>query len=84
MIFNKDKDEAIFLTRIVKLTPEEIIALAKILEVRLSTVDTETGKYEVREATDIVDNLVAEFRKLAHKERKIILKAMEKKNGIKT
>lgn len=76
MIFNKDKDEQILLTRVTKLTPEEFIALAKILDVKMSDVNKETGEYALRDAEEILNDIVREFRHLKHKERQIILKAM--------
>ena len=76
MIFNKDKDEQELLRGIVKLTPEEFIALAKLLEVKMSLVDKETGEYTLRDAEEIIEDIVKEFRSLKHKQRKIILKAV--------
>ena len=76
MIFNKDKDEQVLLTRITKLTPEEFIALAKILDVKMSNVDKETGEYSLRDAEEILNDIVNKFRHLKHKERQMILKAM--------
>ena len=76
MIFNKDKDEQVLLTRITKLTPEEFIALAKILDVKMSNVDKETGEYSLRDAEEILNYIVNKFRHLKHKERQMILKAM--------
>jgi hypothetical protein len=76
MIFNKDKDEQIFLRGVVKLTPEDFIALSKVLDVKMSVVDKDTGEYAVRDAEDVLNDMVYEFRKLKHKERKIVLKAV--------
>jgi hypothetical protein len=76
MIFNKDKDELVLLSRITKLTPEEFIALAKILDVKMSEVDKETGEYTLRDAEEILNDIVNKFRHLKHKERQMILKAM--------
>jgi hypothetical protein len=76
MIFNKDKDELVLLERITKLTPEEFIALAKILDVKMSEVDKETGEYTLRDAEEILNDIVNKFRHLKHKERQMILKAM--------
>jgi hypothetical protein len=78
MIFNKDKDEEIFLHRLVHLTPEEFIALAKYLGVKMSNVDVETGDYKIRDAEEITVDLVKAFRHCNHKERKSILKVMNK------
>lgn len=78
MIFNKDKDEEIFLRRLVHLTPEEFIALAKYLDIKMSNVDTETGDYKIRDAEEITVDLVNAFRHCNHKERKLILKVMKK------
>lgn len=76
MIFNKDKDELVLLSRITKLSPEEFIALAKILDVKMSVVDKETGEYSLRDAEEILNDIVNKFRHLKHKERQMILKAM--------
>lgn len=78
MIFNKDKDEQEFLRKVVKLTPEEFIGLAKVLDIRMSNVDVETGEYTLRDAEEILNDMIAAFRHYGHKERKIILKAMAK------
>ena len=78
MIFNKDKDEESFLRRLVHLTPEEFIALAKYLGVKMSNVDVETGDYKIRDAEEITVDLVNAFRHCNHKERKSILKVMNK------
>jgi hypothetical protein len=82
MIFNKDKDEQEFLTRVTKITPEEFIALADILAVKLSVVNKETGEYSIRDAEEVVIECVNIFRKLPHKARKAILKAMAKTKGV--
>jgi hypothetical protein len=82
MIFNKDKDEKEFLTRITKITPEEFIALADILAVKLSTVDKETGEYKLRDAEETLIECVNVFRRMPHKARKAILKAMAKSKGV--
>lgn len=78
MVFNKDRDEEKFLRLIVKLTPKNFVALAQILNVKLSTVDAETGAYEKRDAETILKEMVAEFRRLRHKDRQMILKVMSK------
>ena len=81
--FNKDKDEHELLVGVTKLSPEEFIALAKIFDIKMSTVDKETGEYALRDAEEILDDIVAAFRKLKHKERKTILKAV-KNSGSKS
>lgn len=78
MIFNKDKDEEIFLRRLVHLTPEEFVALSKYLNVKMSNVSVETGDYQIRDAEEITVDLINAFRRCNHKERKIILKVMNK------
>lgn len=75
--FNKEKDIEELLRGITKLSPEDFIALAKVLDVKMSNVDKETGEYTVRDAEEIVNDMVASFRKYKHKERKIILKAVK-------
>ena len=82
MVFNKDKDTQDFVNKIVKITPEEFIALAKLLEVKMSVVDKETGKYALRDAEDILNECISVFRRLPHKARKAILKAMAKSKGV--
>ena len=81
--FNKEKDIEEFLTHIVKLTPEEFIALGKVLDVKMSNVDKETGKYTLRDAEEIIDDMVTSFRNYKHKERKLILKAV-RNSGTRT
>ena len=82
MIFNKDKDTQDFVNKIVKITPEEFIALAQLLDVKMSVVDKETGKYALRDAEDILNECIGVFRRLPHKARKAILKAMAKSKGV--
>ena len=82
MIFNKDKDAQEFVNKIVKITPEEFIALARLLDVKMSVVDKESGKYDLRDAEDIINDCISMFRKLPHKARKAILKAMAKSKGV--
>ena len=77
MVFNKDKDEVELLYKIAKLSPEKFIALAKVLDINLSNFDKETGNYSWREGDEILEDIIVEFRKLKHKERKIILKAVK-------
>lgn len=87
MVFNKDKHEREFLALIVHLKVEAVIGLTKILSVKVSDVDKETGKITRRDAEEIIDDLVVAFRKLPHKGRKVILTAMHKeinKNGATT
>ena len=81
--FNKDKDMEELLRGITKLSPENFIALAKIFDIKMSIVDKETGEYTLRDAEEIIDDIIAEFRKLKHKERKMILKAV-KNSGSRT
>lgn len=75
--FNKDKDEQELLVGVTRLSPEEFIALAKIFDIKMSTVDKETGEYAIRDAEEILNDIVVAFRKLKHKERKTILKAVK-------
>lgn len=75
--FNKDKDEQELLVGVTKLSPENFIALAKLLDVKMSVVDKETGAYALRDAEEVLADIVAEFRRCKHKERKIILKAVK-------
>lgn len=76
MWFNKDKDEMKLLAGLVHLEPEQFIALARILGVKMSVVDKETGEFTRRDAEEILEDIVREFRKLKHKERKLILKVV--------
>ena len=82
MIFNKDKDEQEFINKIVKIMPEEFVALARLLDVKMSVVDKETGEYALRDAVDILNECISVFRRLPHKARKAILKAMAKSKGV--
>ena len=75
--FNKEKDMEEFLRGITKLSPEDFVALAKILDVKMSNVDKETGEYTLRDAEEIINDMIVSFRKYKHKERKIILKAVK-------
>lgn len=77
IVFNKEKDMEEFLHGITKLTPEDFIALAKVLDVKMSLVDKETGEYTLRDAEEIIEDMVASFRSYKHKERKLILKAVK-------
>lgn len=76
MIFNKDRHEQDFLALLVKLKPEAVLGLTKVLSVKVSDVDKETGEIHRHDADQIVADLVGAFRKLPHKGRKIILDAM--------
>ena len=82
MIFNKDRDEQEFLVRMTKIAPEEFIALAQLLDVKMSVVDKETGEYALRDAEDILNECISVFRRMPHKARKAILKAMAKSKGV--
>lgn len=82
MIFNKDKDTQEFVNKIVKIAPEEFIALAQLLDVKMSVVDKETGEYALRDAEDILNECISVFRRMPHKARKAILKAMAKSKGV--
>jgi hypothetical protein len=75
--FNKEKDIEELLRGITKLTPEDFIALAKVLDVKMSNVDKETGAYALRDAEEIIEDMVVSFRRYKHKERKMILKAVK-------
>ena len=75
--FNKEKDIEELLRGITKLTPEDFIALAKVLDVKMSNVDKETGEYTLRDAEEVIQDMIVSFRKYKHKERKIILKAVK-------
>ena len=74
--FNKQKDCDEFVRGIVKLSPEEFLALAKLLDVKLSVLDKETGKYATRDAEEIINDCIAIFRKLPHRARKELLKVV--------
>lgn len=77
IIFNKEKDIEELLHGITKLSPENFIALAKILNVKMSTVNKETGEYAVRDAEEIINDMIAAFRQYKHKERKLVLKVVK-------
>ena len=76
--FNKEKDMEEFLHGITKLEPEDFIALAQVLDIKMSIVNKETGEYSVRDAEEVLEDMIVVFRTLKHKERKIILKAVAK------
>jgi hypothetical protein len=82
MIFNKDKDEREFINRLMKISPEEFVALTQLLAVKCSVVDPDTKKYTLRDAEEIIIEDVQQFRKLPHKARKAILKAMLQSKGV--
>ena len=44
----------------------------------MSNVDKETGEYTLRDAEEILNDMIATFRKQKHAERQIVLKAMKK------
>lgn len=77
IIFNKEKDIEELLHSITKLSPEDFIALAKVLDVKMSLVDKETGEYTLRDAEEIIEDMIKTFRGYKHKERKIVLKAVK-------
>lgn len=81
--FNKEKDMEEFLRGITKLSPENFITLAKVMDVKMSLVNKETGEYTLRDAEEIINDMIIAFRKYKHKERKIILKAV-KNSGPRT
>jgi hypothetical protein len=78
MLYHKDRDAGIFLQRITKLSPEDFIALAKVLDVKMSIVDKDSGEYTLRDAEEILNDMIIAFRKYKHAERQIVLKAMKK------
>lgn len=82
MIFNKKVQIDEFITKLVKITPEEFIALTEILGVRKTVKDesSNTG-YAVRDAEDMIVDCVANFKKLPHKARTAILKAMDNREN---
>ena len=81
--FNKEKDIEELLRGITKLSPEDFIALAKVLNVKMSIVNKETGEYAVRDAEEIINDMVAAFRQYKHKARKLVLKVV-KNSGSRT
>lgn len=76
--FNKQKDADEFIMKMTKLSPELIITLAKVLDVKMSEIDPETKEITLRDATEIVEDCLKKFLSLKHKYRKMVLKAMEK------
>ena len=82
----KHKDREELLKLITGLTPEEFIGLTRLLNVKLSTVEKETGAYSVREAEDILNDCLAAFNRMKHKERKAYIAAIQKgrANGSRT
>ena len=86
MLSVKHKDREELLKLITDLTPEEFIGLAKLLKVRLSIVDKDSGEYLVRDAEDILNDCLAAFNRMKHKERKAYIAAIQKgrTNGSRT
>lgn len=80
--FNKDRDVEELLQGIVRLSPEDFIALTEVLGVKKSYVEEETKKPVLRDAAEIIEDVVFEFRKLKHKERRMILKAVTKSGTV--
>ena len=82
----KHKDREELLRLITGLTPEEFIGLTRLLNVKLSAVDKETGEYAVRDAEDILNDCLAAFNRMKHKERKAYIAAIQKgrANGSRT
>lgn len=76
--FNKQKDANEFIAKMTKLAPELIITLAKVLDVKMSEIDPETKEITLRDAAEIVEDCLNKFLSLKHKQRKMVLKAMEK------
>jgi hypothetical protein len=76
--FNKQKDADEFIVKMTKLSPELIVTLAKVLDVKMSEIDPETKEIALRDATEIVEDCLTKFLSLKHKQRKMVLKAMEK------
>ena len=74
--FNKEKDIEELLHGITKLEPKDFIALACIFDVKRSVVNKETGEFTLRQAEEIIADIINAFKKLKHKERKMILKAV--------
>lgn len=74
--FNKQKDCDEFVRGVVKLSPEEFLALAKLFDVKFSVIDKETGKYTMRDAEEIINDCIVIFRKLPHSARKELLKVV--------
>lgn len=86
MLSVKHKDREELLKLITDLTPEEFVALARLLRVRLSIVEKDTGEYLVRDAEDILNDCLAAFNRMKHKERKAYIAAIQKgrTNGSRT
>lgn len=86
MLSVKHKDREELLKLITDLTPEEFVALARLLKVRISVVEKDTGEYLVRDAEDILNDCLAAFNRMKHKERKAYIAAIQKgrTNGSRT
>lgn len=78
MLSVKHKDREELLKLITDLTPEEFIGLARLLKVKMSTVNKETGEYAVRDAEEILNDCLAAFNRMKHKERKAYIAAIQK------
>ena len=86
MLSVKHKDREELLKLITDLTPEEFIGLARLLNVKLSIIEKGTGEYLVRDAEDILNDCLAAFNRMKHKERKAYIAAIQKgrTNGSRT
>ena len=86
MLSVKHKDREELLKLITDLTPEEFIGLAQLLKVKLSNINKETGEYVVRDAEEILNDCLAAFNRMKHKERKAYIAAIQKGrvNGTRT
>ena len=69
-----------FLELIVKLSPEQFTALAKILDVRVLTdeIDPETKKAVPRDAYDIIDDCIDHFALLNRADKRFILNYLKR------
>lgn len=69
-----------FVKLMMKMTPEQLCALSKILGVKLLTdqIDSDTKKAIPRDGADIIEDCIDEFARLGRKERRWLLKFLKK------
>ena len=69
-----------FLNAVANLEPKEFVGLARLMGVKLLTqnVDKETKKAIPRDATDILDDMIDVFAGYERKDRKFLVKRLEK------
>lgn len=73
-----NKDVSTFIQKVVILKPEHFLALAKILDVKLSNFDKETKKTSLRDAEEIFRDMIVAFGKSNRSSRRTIIREIDK------